>query len=473
MNTLRFPRAIIGLLLVLFAMPPAIARLPDFVPLVERVSPAVVNITARKSAGSGDDPSEMAPEDMAELFRRFFGPGMPGMPSPHGGMPERLSGGSGFIISPDGYILTNHHVIDGANEVTVRLDDRREFTAKVVGSDALSDVALLKVEATGLPSVVLGDSAALKPGQWVVAIGSPFGLEQTVSAGIVSAIGRSMPGQQQRYVPFIQTDVAINKGNSGGPLFDMSGAVVGINSQIFSNTGGSIGLSFAIPIEVAKSVSDQLRSKGRVSRGVIGVQIQQITRDLAESLGLERANGALVGQVQPGSAAERAGIKLGDVITAFNGRAIIDSSDLPPLVGATAPGTRVTIDVIRDGKTLKLPVTVAELDAEGVAQAVPSGELRKSANRLGIAVRDLGKDEREALGLDREGVMVERVTGAAARRAGLRAGDVILMVGRTRVGSVSQFEQAAAAAQAGQAVMLLIRRGDATSFIAIRPTETE
>jgi serine protease Do len=473
MKTLRFPGAIIGLLLVLLAAPPAMAQLPDFVPLVERVSPAVVNITARKTAGSGDDPSEMAPEDMPELFRRFFGPGMPGMPSPHGGMPERVSGGSGFIISPDGYILTNHHVIDDANEVTVRLDDRREFVAKVVGSDPLSDVALLKVEGTGLPSVELGDSESLKPGQWVLAIGSPFGLEQTVSAGIVSAIGRSMPGQDQRYVPFIQTDVAINRGNSGGPLFDMSGAVVGINSQIFSNTGGSIGLSFAIPIEVAKSVSDQLRSKGRVSRGVIGVQIQEITRDLAESLGLERAGGALVGQVQPGSAAEKAGIKLGDVITAFNGRAIVDSSDLPPLVGATAPGTRVTVDLVRDGKPLKLPVTVAELEAGATAQAAPTEEARKTANRLGIAVRDLGNDERETLGLDREGVLVERVTGAAARRAGLQTGDVILMVGRTRIASVSQFEQAAAAIQAGQAVMLLVRRGDATSFIAIRPTETQ
>jgi serine protease Do len=452
--------------------PAAPAQLPDFTTIVERNAPAVVNITARKTRADANDPSQMSPEEIPELFRRFFGP-MPGMPGmPRGPRPERISGGSGFVISADGYVLTNHHVIDGADEVTVRLRDRRELVARVVGSDRDTDIALLKVEATGLPTVALGDSDRLKPGQWVLAIGSPFGLEETVTAGIVSSVGRTL-GNDQRYVPFIQTDVAINRGNSGGPLFNLAGEVVGINSQIFSTSGGSIGLSFSIPINTAKSVSDQLRTKGRVSRGVIGVQIQNIDRDRAEALGLPRPAGALVAEIQPGSAAEKAGVRVGDVITSFNGREIGDSSELPPMVGATAPGTRATLGVFRDGRMLNVPVTVAELGgptapAAGSSAAAGGGTAGGTGTALGLTVRALTAEQRQQLGVD-AGVLVDRVTGQAAGRAGIQPGDVILRVGNQTVRTVAEFERAAGAARAGQAIMLLVRRGDANVFVAIRP----
>ncbi|MBL8272467.1 MAG: DegQ family serine endoprotease [Xanthomonadales bacterium] len=450
---------------------PARAQLPDFTGLVEANAPAVVNITARKSGGDAEELSELYGEDMPELFRRFFGD--PNDPrNPHRGLdgrrPDSISGGSGFVISRDGYLLTNHHVVDGATEVVVRLKDRREFTAKVIGSDAATDVALLKVEASDLPVLVLGESKALKPGQWVVAIGSPFGLDFTVTAGIVSAVGRTI-NPDQRYVPFIQTDVAINRGNSGGPLFNLQGEVVGINSQIFSNTGGSIGVSFAIPIEVARSVAEQLRTKGKVSRGSIGVQIQRIDRDTAEALGLPKIGGALVAQVVPGSAAERAGVKVQDVILGWNGAEVSDSNELPPLVGATAPGSRATLRVWRDGKTLDLPVTVGELPPEDGEPEAARPEVAEATNPLGIGVRDLSADEREELGLGAdEGVLVEDVSGAVAARAGLQPGDVILMVGRVRVGTAAAFQAQAGAAKPGQSVMLLVRRGDASSFLALR-----
>ena len=450
---------------------PASADLPDFTVLVEANAPAVVNITARKSGDDAEDLSELYGEDMPELFRRFFGdPNAPN--NPHRGLrgrvPDSISGGSGFVISADGYLLTNHHVVDGATEVLVRFKDRREFNAKVIGSDAATDVALLKVEATDLPVLALGDSKSLKPGQWVVAIGSPFGLDFTVTAGIVSAVGRTI-NPDQRYVPFIQTDVAINRGNSGGPLFNLQGQVVGINSQIFSNTGGSIGVSFAIPIEVARSVAEQLRTKGKVSRGSIGVQIQRVDRDAAEALGLAKIGGALVAQVVPGSAAERAGVKVQDVILAWNGAEVADSNELPPLVGATAPGSRATLRVWRDGKTLDLPVTVGELPAEDGAPEPAAPDKVAATNPLGIAVRDLGAEERDELGLGAdEGVLVEDVTGEVAARAGLQPGDVILMVGRVRVGTAAAFQAQASAAKPGQSVMLLVRRGEASSFLALR-----
>lgn len=450
---------------------PASADLPDFTVLVEANAPAVVNITARKSGGDAEDLSELYGEEMPELFRRFFGdPNAPN--NPHRGLrgrvPDSISGGSGFVISADGYLLTNHHVVDGATEVLVRFKDRREFNAKVIGSDAATDVALLKIEATDLPVLALGDSKSLKPGQWVVAIGSPFGLDFTVTAGIVSAVGRTI-NPDQRYVPFIQTDVAINRGNSGGPLFNLQGQVVGINSQIFSNTGGSIGVSFAIPIEVARSVAEQLRTKGKVSRGSIGVQIQRVDRDAAEALGLAKIGGALVAQVVPGSAAERAGVKVQDVILAWNGAEVADSNELPPLVGATAPGSRATLRVWRDGKTLDLPVTVGELPAEDGAPEPAAPDKVAATNPLGIAVRDLGAEERDELGLGAdEGVLVEDVTGEVAARAGLQPGDVILMVGRVRVGTAVAFQAQARAAKPGQSVMLLVRRGEASSFLALR-----
>ncbi len=449
------------------------ADLPDFTGIVEKNTPAVVSITATKSgtAARSGDPSQLDPEEAPDIFRYFFGdpnaPGTPGMP--RGRMPDAVSGGSGFIISTDGYVLTNHHVVDGADDVRVRLKDRRELKAKVVGSDAQSDIALLKLDATGLPAVTIGDSNALKPGQWVVAIGSPFNFDYTVTAGIVSAKGRSFSAEQ-RYVPFIQTDVAINRGNSGGPLFNLQGEVVGINSQIFSNTGGFMGVSFAIPIEVAKGVVEQIKSKGKVTRGSLGVVIQEITRDSAESLGLSTLGGALVAQVSPDSAAERAGVKEGDVITAFNGTALDRSSDLPPLVGSTPPGTRATLSVFRDGKSLSLPVVVGELKDNAPGAPVGANDDKPaSANSLGLDVRDLTADERKELELDDDGVLVDAVRGEAAQRAGLRRGDVILMVGRTRVATAAQFKTAAAALKPGQPVMLLVRRGDQQTFLPIRP----
>ncbi|MFN9792789.1 MAG: Do family serine endopeptidase [Pseudomonadota bacterium] len=457
-----------ALLIAAMLSAPAAAQLPDFVPLVEKNAPAVVNITARKTgAGSAEDPSQIDPEDMPELFRRFFGPGMP---NPHRGLtPERISGGSGFIISADGFLLTNHHVVDGADEVTVRLKDRSEYTARVVGSDPQSDVALLKIEAKDLPTVTLGDSDALKPGQWVVAIGSPLGLEYSVAAGIVSAVGRSNQfDSTQRYVPFIQTDVAINRGNSGGPLINLAGEVVGINSQILSTSGGSIGLSFSIPVNLAKSVTEQLRTKGRVSRGVLGVNIQRVTREVAEEWKLPRTGGALVGQVQSGSAAEKAGVKTGDVILSFNGTEIGDSSELPPLVGATAPGARARVTLFRDGKTLDLPVVVGELDEDRPEPVPEAAKVPPGGSVLGLVVRGATAEERETLGAQ-GGVVVERVEGASAQRAGLQPGDVVLMVGRTRVGSAAEFEAAVEALRPDQTAMLLVRRGDNSSFIAVRP----
>jgi serine protease Do len=454
----------------------AFAQLPDFTTIVERNAPTVVNITARKTSADASDPSQMNPEEIPEIFRRFFGPmpGMPGMPGgPRGPSPERVSGGSGFVISSDGYILTNHHVIDGADEVTVRLRDRRELSAKVVGSDPDTDIALLKVEATGLTAVTLGDSDKLKPGQWVLAIGSPFGLEETVTAGIVSSVARTL-GNDQRYVPFIQTDVAINRGNSGGPLFNLAGEVVGINSQIFSTSGGSIGLSFSIPIDTAKNVMEQLRTKGRVSRGVIGVQIQNIDRDRAEALGLSKPAGALVAELQPGGAAEKAGVRVGDVITSFNGREVGDSSELPPMVGAIAPGARATLGVFRDGRSLSLPITVAELGGStaGTPPAAQPDSNAGGTTALGLVVRNLTAQQREQLGVGEEGVLVERVTGQAAGRAGIQPGDVVLAVGRARIRDASGFERAAAEARPGQAIMLLVRRGEANVFVAIRPEAT-
>ena len=442
------------------------ASLPDFTSLVERNSAAVVNITARKNGGAinidpDGQPGGGGDEEVPEIFRRFFG-------DPNAPDRERVSGGSGFIISADGYVLTNHHVVAEADEVVVRLKDRRELKAKVIGSDPQSDVALLKLDATNLPAVTLGDSSKLRPGQWVVAIGSPFSFDYSVTAGIVSATGRSF-SNEQRYVPFIQTDVAINRGNSGGPLFNLAGEVVGINSQIFSNTGGFMGVSFSIPIDVANSVVRQLREKGKVSRGSLGVLIQRVTAEEAEALGLPRIGGALVNEVQSGSAAEKAGLKVGDVILAYNGTEIDDSAQLPPLVGSTAPGQRSTLTVWRDGKTLSVPVTVAELVAEGGAAANDDAPGAAGTSGLGLTVRDLTQDERSQLELSAdEGVLIERVTGAEARRAGLQSGDIVLRVGRTTVKTAAEFEAAAKAVRAGQAVMLLVRRGETTLFVPIR-----
>jgi serine protease Do len=453
-----------------------LVNLPDFSRLVEQAGPAVVNIEAQ--IGGDDDPDEQevagdapaAPDqDMPEFFKRFFG--QPGMPSPE---PHQrgTSQGTGFIISPDGYVLTNHHVIDGASQVIVRLTDRRELTAKVVGSDPNSDVAVLKVDAKGLPVLALGDSRDIKPGQWVLAIGSPFGFDHSVTAGIVSGLGRPSIDGTQRYVPFIQTDVAINRGNSGGPLMNTRGEVVGINSQIFSNSGGYMGVSFAIPIEVAMNAVRQIEATGKVARGQLGVQVGDVRREQLAELGLTRLGGAFVGSVQNGSAAEKAGIKPGDVIVRFNGKEIGTSSELPPMVGAMSPGSRARVTVLRDGKERDVVVALTALE-EATAGAPAGSAPRAPApdhafNPLGVVVEPVTPANRSKLGLGSgEGVQVARVASVIARQAGLEAGDVILQVGKTPVASVGDFESALKGLKRGDQVRLLVRDAQSTGLVTL------
>ena len=454
---------------------PLVTGLPDFTRLVERVAPGVVNIEARVSPRAASrGPQGLDEEQIPEIFRRFFGPGfgMPDQPGP-GASPGR-SVGSGFIISADGYVLTNHHVVDGADSITVRLDDRRELQAKLVGSDEAYDVALLKLEAKDLPSLRLGNSAALKSGQWVVAIGSPLGLEQSVTAGIVSALGRS-GGQGQQYVPFIQTDVAINRGNSGGPLLNTSGEVVGINSQILSNSGGYMGVSFAIPIDLAMGAVEQIKKTGRVSRGMLGVTIQPVDAAKAKALGLPNSSGALVNNVEPGSAADKGGIEIGDVITSVNGQTVHSNAELPPLVGMLPPGSKARIGVIRDGKPRELAVTLGELTADAQRAATESGSgpaataSPTAVERIGLRVADLDAQTRQQLGLGAgEGVRVTGVDSAEAREAGLRPGLVVLSVGRTPVGSVAALERQLAGFKPGEVAMLLVRAPNgASNFVAL------
>ncbi len=460
-----------ALLLLMLAAPVhgQIAGLPDFTELVEATSPAVVNIEATRTAQARDRNQAPGEEEVPEFFRRFFG--QPGMPQPP---QDQVAGGSGFIISADGDILTNHHVIDGADLVVVRLTDRREFEAEVIGSDPLSDVALLRIKADDLPILRVGRSDALKAGEWVMAIGSPFGfLENTVTAGIVSGVGRRSLDPTQNYVPFIQTDVAINRGNSGGPLLNTRGEVVGINSQIFSNSGGFMGVSFAIPIDVAMNAVRQIKETGRVRRGQLGVVVQQVTREAAQSFGLRRSVGALVSNVLPDSAAAKAGIEIGDIILEFNGTEIVQSSDLPPVVGATAPGTRAEVLVLREGERKRLTVVLDELPADEVAAAT-SPSTSGSGGALGLVVETPTPEVRAELGLPAgEGVVITQVTGAAARRAGLSPGDAILRVGRTPVASHRQFADAVKDVEPGDTVMLLVRRGDQNQFIALSPREGE
>jgi serine protease Do len=452
------------------AAPAPLVNLPDFSRLVEQAGPAVVNIEAQIGGREEVAEEESLPEDeqVPEFFRRFFG--QPGMP-----MPEQrrrgISQGTGFVISADGYVLTNHHVIDGAGEVRVRLTDRREFMAKVVGSDPASDIAVLKVDAKGLPTLALGDSRDIKPGQWVLAIGSPFGFDHSVTAGIVSGLGRPSIDGSQRYVPFIQTDVAINRGNSGGPLMNTRGEVVGINSQIFSNSGGYMGVSFAIPIEVAMNAVRQIQATGKVARGQLGVQVGDVRREQLEELGLTRLGGAFVGSVQNGSAADKAGIKPGDVIVRFNGKEIGTSSELPPLVGAMSPGSRASVTLLRDGKERDVVVALTELD-EGTAAAAPAapraGPAQTAFNPLGVVVEPVAAGNRSKLGLDAdEGVQVARVASVSARQAGLEAGDVILQVGKTPVASVEEFEAAVRRLKRGDRVNLLVRNAQSTGLVTL------
>lgn len=449
-----------------------VSGLPDFTELVEKTVPAVVNIQVTQfgdrvtpDAGAAQNPHDQ--EDMPEFFRRFFDrPGAPGY-----GTPDRQGAGSGFIIEKDGYIMTNHHVVENADEIIVRLADRREFKAELIGSDPLSDVALLKIDADNLPTLKLGDSDALRPGEWVLAIGSPFNFEQSVTAGIVSAKGRST--NQQQYVPFIQSDVAINRGNSGGPLLNMDGEVVGINSWILSSGGGYMGLSFSIPIETASAAATQLREHGKVERGLLGVQVGAVTREMAEALDLDRPVGALVNDVTAGSAAAKAGIEPGDVILEFNGTTVELWSDLPPLVGSNPPGTRAKVLVSRNGKEKTFEVTLDALEADEEARLLGSeGESRQS-NALGLQVEPISDDMRRALGDPDGGVVVARVESDAAYRAGIRSGDVILMINSEKIDNMDAFDRAVKSVPEGKAVALRIMRDGVTRFIAFTPAAEE
>ena len=446
--------------------------LPDFTELVEQNSPSVVNIsTSEKSkSASGRFGGGQVDPGLEEFFKRFGIP-MPNHRNPRGGgnneddTPQRRGVGSGFILTSDGMVMTNAHVVDGADEVTVKLTDKREFKAKVIGADARTDVAVVKIEASGLPAVKIGDANRLKVGEWVMAIGSPFNLENTVTAGIVSAKQRDTG----EYLPLIQTDVAIHPGNSGGPLINMRGEVVGINSQIYSTSGAYAGIAFAIPIDEAMRVADQLRASGRVVRGRIGVRIAPVTKEVAESLGLgKQPVGALVQGVEPGTPAEQAGLEAGDIITKVDGKTVEKSSDLPRIIGSTKPGTKVSLQVFRRGGHKDLTVTVAEIEAEKSARS-PSEPASSSVAKaaLGLTVADISDAQKKELRI-RGGVRVESVDGAAAR-AGLREGDVIQAIDNVDVTDVKQFAALAAKLDKNRPVTVLVRRGDWVNYVVIRP----
>jgi serine protease Do len=450
-------------------------ELPDFPDLVERVGPSVVNIRTTERAHGRSGVSPEMNEELQEFFRRFGIP-MPGQrpdaPRPPGGRggddePQQRGVGSGFILSTDGFVMTNAHVVDGSDEVFVTLTDKREFKARIIGTDKRTDVAVVKIEAANLPAVKIGDIGRLRVGEWVMAIGSPFGLENTVTAGIVSAKGRDTGD----YLPFIQTDVAINPGNSGGPLINMRGEVVGINSQIYSRSGGFMGISFAIPIDEATRVADQLRANGRVIRGRIGVQIDQVTKEVAEAIGLGKPSGALVRSVEPGGPAERAGFEPGDIITKVEGRTVEKSGDLPRIIGNIKPGTKTTAQVFRRGNYRELGVTVAEFDPPAPRRVMAEREAPKpmspALGMLGLTVSDLSEGQRQELKL-KSGVRVDAVEGAAAR-AGLHEGDVILSIDNTEVASARQFESIAAKLDKARAVSVLVRRNEWVNYLVIRP----
>ena len=454
---------------VALAQTAVVRNLPDFTDLVEQVGPSVVNIrTTEKSLGRAGGAA--MDEEMADFFRRFGVPipNMPRQQRPQQQPEDQPRGvGSGFILTPDGLVMTNAHVVEGADEVIVTLTDKREFKAKIVGADKRTDVALVKIDATGLPAVKVGDVSRLKAGEWVMAIGSPFGLENTVTAGIVSAKQRDTGD----YLPFIQTDVAINPGNSGGPLINMRGEVVGINSQIYSRSGGFMGISFAIPIDEAMRVSDQLRTAGRVTRGRIGVQIGPVTKDVAESLGLGKAQGALVTGVESGSPAEKAGVEAGDIITKFEGKPIEKVADLPRLVGNAKPGSKSSLTVFRRGQSKDLAVTIAEIEPDKVATKTADKEERaKSSNagqHVGLVVRDLTDAQKRELKL-KGGVVVTAASEGAAR-AGLREGDIILALANSEVLSVKDFEAVLGKVDKSKTLSVLFRRGEWAQYALIRP----
>ena len=448
-------------------------ELPDFTELAEKQGATVVNISVTQNMRS-NTVSPFGPEadeQLQEFFRRFGIPNMPGMPGQNGeAQPDYKSQslGSGFIISNDGYILTNAHVVSGADEVIVKLSDNREFKAKIIGTDKRTDVALVKIEASGLQKVTIGDPSKLKVGEWVAAIGSPFGLENTMTAGIVSAKGRALP--QENFVPFIQTDVAINPGNSGGPLFNLNGEVVGINSQIYSRSGGSMGLSFAIPIDVAIDVSNQLKTSGKITRGWLGIAIQEITKELAESFGMKNTNGALVEGIEKNGPADKGGLEAGDVILKFDGKPITTSADLPRAVGATKPGKIVPVEVLRKGSAKTLNIGVGEMpsDPNEAAQSSKSAP-QAEANKIGLTLKELTAAQKKKLN-GKNGLLVIESTGAAAQ-AGIRRGDVILGLNNSETQSVEQFNKQINAITAGKTVAVLVQRGENTLYVPIKVTK--
>jgi serine protease Do len=474
----KIPLHFAALLFLLISMP-AVAKvtgLPDFTELVEKTGPAVVNIRVtqfgtrnpRSSAQTDGQRGEQGQDhpEVPEFFRRYFNvPEGPGS-----NQPDRMGAGSGFIYSEDGYVLTNHHVVEDADEIIVKMADKREFIAELIGSDAASDIAVLKIKADkALPYLKLGNSESVRPGQWVAAIGSPFNFEQTVTAGIVSAKGRSNRAQQ--YVSFIQTDVAINRGNSGGPLLNMDGEVIGINSWILSSSGGYIGLSFSIPIEVAASTAKQLRETGKVERGLLGVVVGVVTREMAEVLGLDRPIGALVNDISPGGSADRAGILPGDVILSFNDDRLETWSDLPPLVGANPPGTQATVTIRRENKEKVFDVTLDALDSVNDESVAESDDDVSSSNALGLAVESINAERRRELGDPEGGIVITEVESDDAWRAGLRPNDVILMVNNREVENMEDFDTLVSKVETGKAVALRVWRNGASSFIAYTPRE--
>lgn len=470
------PRYFLPLLVLLYTATAGAASLPDFTDLVQQNSAAVVNISttaARKDKPEGSRGFTVpeVPEDSPfhDFFRRFFEDQVP----ENRQAPRRAASlGSGFIISEDGYVITNSHVVADADEIIVRLSDRREFVADTVGTDKRSDIAVLKIEGDKLPVVRLGSSADLKVGEWVLAIGSPFGFDYSVTQGIISAIGRSLPNEN--YVPFIQTDVAINPGNSGGPLFNLEGEVIGVNSQIYSRTGGFMGLSFAVPIDVVNNVYSQLRETGYVSRGWLGVLIQDVTRELAESFAMEKPHGALVAKVLADSPAADAGIEVGDIIVEYDGAGVAFSSDLPPLVGNSKVNTKVPLEIIRGGKRKTLKVLIAELpEQDKIARAGDTDSSPTPSNDMNIVVQDLTAAQRKRLELPEGGVMVEQVLEGPGSEAGIRKGDVLLMMNNIDVESASQFEEVLAGLPRDRPIPLLIQRRGAPTFLAFKLDDDE
>ena len=462
--------SLVFICLVLSVQTSQARSLPDFIPLVEENAPAVVNISTTLKKGNGgagiqghNMPDIPKDSPYYDFFKKFFGEVPEGM-APH---QQRTSLGSGFIMSDDGYIITNNHVVKDADEIIVRLNDRREFVAEVIGTDERSDIAVLKIDGKQLPTLKMGDSSKLKVGEWVLAIGSPFGFEHSVTQGIISAMGRSLPNEN--YVPFIQTDVAINPGNSGGPLFNLQGEVIGVNSQIYSRTGGYMGMSFAIPIKVVKDIYQQLREQGHVSRGWLGVLIQDVTRELAESFAMKKPHGALVAKVLKDSPAEKAGFKVGDVIVSFNGDKIDVSSDLPPMVGSTKVGKTVPAKVIRHGEPVSLRVKIAELPVDENVRLSSSGmNGNKTQNPLHVLVEDLTEEQRKELEIKDHGVIVSQVSSGPAYKAGVRNGDVMLLINNIKIKNAKHFDKLVDQLPKDKSIPVLIHRRGGPVFLALR-----